>query len=113
VTGRELARELRAVLTGQDLCTPSEQAQCEAEHGDWLEWTCPNCNKIKPESIGLRTQKVIYLHRLQSGGYPFQADDLSEEDWQDLGLAAQIEKAQAAKAQHIQTEILTAMVKAR
>ena len=35
--------------------------------------------------------KVVFLRTLQAGGYPFEAEELSLEDWLALGLAAEIE----------------------
>jgi len=45
---------------------------------------------------------VLWLRRLQLGGYPFQADELSLEEWIGLGRAAdllrRLEKLQEMKA---------------
>jgi hypothetical protein len=65
---------------------------CEAQHGEFLEWSCANCPKVRTDNISERAMLIVYLHRLKKGGYPFGANDLEVEDWMDLGLAATIEE---------------------
>ncbi len=80
------------VLT--NACTEAERRKCEAEFGDNLEWTCERCPKKRPEDIHPYTMKILRLRRLIRAGYPFQANDLTVEEWEDLATANEmIEKA--------------------
>jgi len=68
------------------LCTADEQAKCLDEFGEsGLGWACSQCSKKKPEDLSEYTAKLLYISSLQRGGYPFQANDLTLEEWIDLG----------------------------
>jgi hypothetical protein len=68
------------------LCTPAEEIKCLEEVGvDNLQWTCDQCPKKKAASIHPYTVKLLGLLELQKGGYPFVANDLTLEEWVDLG----------------------------
>ena len=69
------------------MCTPKDRAKCTAEIDDeeHLEWTCKNCPKKKPEDLHPYTHKLLRLRRLKLAGYPFGANDLTMEEWFDLG----------------------------
>jgi len=50
-----------------------------------MEWACEKCPKKKPDEISPYTWKIIRLYNLQKAGYPLYADDLTLEEWEDLG----------------------------
>jgi hypothetical protein len=74
------------------VCTQDERAQCELVIED-LEWACKNCPKRRIETISPWVWHLLWLRRLQRGGYPFEANDLSLEEWEDLGLANEVIEA--------------------
>jgi hypothetical protein len=51
-----------------------------------MEWTCANCPKKKETDIGEYTRKMLRINALQQGGYPFDANDLTPDEWIDLGI---------------------------
>jgi hypothetical protein len=60
-----------------------------------LDWACKNCPKRRPDQISLWVWHLLKLRRLQQGGYPFEANDLSLEEWEELGMVNEIiEQAQ-------------------
>jgi len=44
------------------------------------------CKKKKRDPIGHYTGHILTLRRLNLAGYPFKKDDLSYEEWMDLGI---------------------------
>jgi hypothetical protein len=50
-----------------------------------MEWACANCPRRRAGDLHPYTRKLLRLRGLQLGGYPFAADDLSLEEWTDLG----------------------------
>jgi hypothetical protein len=50
-----------------------------------IAWTCKECQKEKASSLHPYTIKLMGLLELQKGGYPFAANDLTLEEWVDLG----------------------------
>lgn len=50
-----------------------------------LQWTCNRCPKKKAASLHPYTTKLLELYELQRGGYPFDKNDLTLEEWIDLG----------------------------
>lgn len=50
-----------------------------------LEWTCANCKKEKYDVISPWTYHLLQIRRLQKAGYPFERNELTIEEWQDLG----------------------------
>ena len=83
--------ELWALASG-NICNPDrELTACREEFGDNVEWACENCPKARLDRLSGRTMKVVFLRTLQAGGYPYEAEELSLEDWLALGLAAEIE----------------------
>lgn len=75
--------DLRALQAG--LCDGSEAEACAEDFEGNLEWACANCPKKRPEHLSPYTHKLLRLRALKAAGYPFKADDLSPEDWLDLG----------------------------
>jgi len=53
--------------------------------GPELEWACDNCPKKKAEDLHPYTIKIFRLRWLRQAGYPFEANDLTVEEWMDLG----------------------------
>jgi hypothetical protein len=75
---------LAAIRKG--LCSPKEAANCLDDYGDdGLEWACANCPKKRFEDMHEYTIKLFNLVALQDGGYPLEKDDLTLEEWVDLG----------------------------
>lgn len=50
-----------------------------------MAWACGNCPRRRASDLHPYTHKLLRLRDLQLGGYPFRADDLSIEEWIDLG----------------------------
>lgn len=71
------------------MCGDDEYEKCSFDFGDNLEWTCAHCKKRRPEAIHYWTTHIIDIRRLQLGGYPFDKNDLTYEEWQDLGIVAE------------------------
>lgn len=70
------------------LCDDTERAACVEEVGEeMLEWQCSNCPKRRWQDLSPYTHKILRLRRLQQAGYPFEANDLELEEWEDLGRA--------------------------
>jgi len=55
------------------------------EFEDLLEWTCRNCPKTRFEDLHPYTRKLADLRMLRVAGYPLRANDLTMEEWLDLG----------------------------
>jgi hypothetical protein len=80
---------------GLNVCSPEEEAKCKAEFGEYLEWSCKNCEKEKVGAYGNTplhpwTSHLLFLRRLQKAGYPFGKNDLSFEEWMHLGLVNEL-----------------------
>jgi hypothetical protein len=50
-----------------------------------MDWACENCPKKRFADLDKYTLKLLNLVALQHGGFPVQADDLTLEEWVDLG----------------------------
>lgn len=80
--------DLQALEKG--LCTQNEKKKCIKEFGTKnLEWACANCSRKKPEDLSSYTIKLLNMRRLQQAGYPLKANDLTLEEWFDLGVVNQ------------------------
>lgn len=79
----KLADDLAALAAG--LCSGADREKCAAEFGDNLEWTCTNCEKKRAADLSPYTIKLLRLRNLRQAGYPLQANDLTLEEWLDLG----------------------------
>ena len=66
------------------------------EFGDNLEWACENCQKMRAEDLDPYTIKLLRIHTLREAGYPFRANDLTYEEWLDLGRLEQCLQTPAA-----------------
>ena len=79
--------DLRAIASG--ICDAKEEAKCENEFGDNLEWTCKKCKKKKAGDLDFYTMKLLRIRGLRMAGYPFKANDLTPEEWEDMGKVEQ------------------------
>ena len=50
-----------------------------------LSWTCAQCEKRKQGDLSTYTIKMFKIRQLKMAGYPFAANDLTLEEWEDLG----------------------------
>ena len=50
-----------------------------------LVWTCEQCEKRKQSDLSGYTIKMFKIRQLKMAGYPFAANDLTLEEWEDLG----------------------------
>lgn len=50
-----------------------------------MEWACANCPRRRASDLHPYTHKLLRLRNLQLGGYPLGQDDLTVEEWIDLG----------------------------
>lgn len=71
------------------LCTPDEEAKCQAEHQEFLDRACANCEKLKPADVHPYTAQLLRLNRLRRAGYPLRADELTLREWDDLALVTE------------------------
>jgi hypothetical protein len=73
------------------LCDAIQEKKCRQECGEELiEWTCSQCEKKRPGELNDYTLKMFKVRQLKKAGYPFTANDLTLEEWEDLG---QVEEA--------------------
>ena len=62
--------------------------------GEWAqEWACGECRTRRPRDLAPYTVKLLRLRQMQTGGYPFRANDLTIEEWIDLGRLADVLRA--------------------
>ena len=54
---------------------------------EMLSWACSQCEKKKEDDLDEYTLKIFRIRHLKMAGYPFRANDLSLEEWEDLGRA--------------------------
>ncbi len=69
-----------------EICDESEKEKCRAEFGENLDWACNNCPKQKGAEIGPYTAKLLMMRSLRLAGYPLKANDLTLDEWLDLGM---------------------------
>jgi hypothetical protein len=51
-----------------------------------LQWACSQCEKKKVKNIHPWVRHLNELHQLIKAGYPFGKNDLSFQEWRDLGI---------------------------
>jgi hypothetical protein len=70
------------------LCAKTDRDKCveEFDDGPALDWNCKNCPKKRAQDLSQWTLHLLRIRRLQTGGYPFRANDLDIETWMDLGV---------------------------
>ena len=72
------------------LCSDEEREKCEEEFGEEnLDWSCQNCPKVRPEDLHPYTLKLFRIRNMRMAGYPLKANDLTLEEWEDLGKIEQ------------------------
>ena len=76
--------DLRALSAG--VCDKEEREKCRVQFGENLDWACANCNKRKEKDLSDYTQKLLRIRTMRIAGYPLKANDLTFEEWMDLGL---------------------------
>lgn len=54
---------------------------------EMLSWACSQCERKKADDLHAYTNNIFRLRQLQKAGYPFAANDLTLEEWEDLGRA--------------------------
>ena len=79
--------DLRALSAG--ICDDRERQKCKNEFGEHLEWACENCPKKSDRDIGDYTAKLLRIRQLRMAGYPLKPNDLTYEEWLDLGRIEQ------------------------
>ncbi len=47
---------------------------------------CSQCEHREPYEPSEWFQHIWFLYRLQVSGYPFKANDLTVEEWMDIGM---------------------------
>lgn len=50
-----------------------------------MSWACSECPKARSSDLHPYTVKLLDLVAMQRGGYPLAANDLTIEEWIDLG----------------------------
>lgn len=50
-----------------------------------MSWACDNCNKKRHSDLHPYTLKLLHVLAMQAGGYQYERNDLSQEEWIDLG----------------------------
>lgn len=71
------------------MCTDDEYAQCKFDYEGNLEWACKHCETKRHEDLHPYTHKLLRIHLLRMGGFPMPADDLTLDEWMDLGRITQ------------------------
>lgn len=73
----------------KEQCTNEKRKRCAKDSGDFFPKvceTCPSNPEVSGQEPSLWFQHIFFLYALQRGGYPFKADDLTIEEWLDIGL---------------------------
>ena len=86
-TGKKLEKDILAIKKG--LCDEKQENICKIENGTNIQWACRNCDKKKAKDIKEYTWRMLEIRLLQKGGYKFHNNDLSLEQWLDLGRIEQ------------------------
>lgn len=58
---------------------------CAKNSGGHLEVMCAQCEHKEPYMPSEWFRHIWYLYRMQVGGYPFGANDLTPDEWMDIG----------------------------
>lgn len=68
------------------LCDAVQEEICRAEYSDdGLAWACGKCEKKKTDGLHFYTVKLLKVRALKLAGYPLRANDLTLDEWIDLG----------------------------
>ena len=69
------------------------------ENGAFATWACRACEEyLRPEAISPWTWHLVLLYQLRQAGYPFDANDLTLEEWLLLGLVQRLLTGEARTA---------------
>lgn len=74
------------------LCDGPGSKDCKEDIGDnpdHREWACDHCPKKRYVDLMDYTQKLLRLRMLRLGGYPFDKNELTYDEWLDLGKLEQ------------------------
>jgi hypothetical protein len=76
----------------RNVCDPTEEARCREEIGseEFISWACSKCDKKKSRELHPWTNHILFLRILMKAGYPFCKNDLSLEEWLDLGMTNEL-----------------------
>lgn len=77
------------------MCNEKERAECKYKFEDNLEWACESCEKQRAGDLHPYTLKLFKLRMLREAGYPFRANDITYDEWIDLGRLEQCLKTPA------------------
>ena len=77
------------------LCGGQDEANCAAEFGDGLAWACRRCPRKRAGDLNPYTLKLLRCWQLQEAGYPIAANDLTLDEWMDLGIVRRMLAAPA------------------
>lgn len=61
---------------------------------DLFAFRCEKCEKKKQSDLDEYTIKIFRIRQLKAAGYPFGANDLTLEEWEDLGQVEETMKWQ-------------------
>ena len=75
--------DLRELSRG--VCEEEEKRKCRIEVGDNLDAVCAKCPKKRQTEISDYTAKLLRVRSMRLAGYPIRANDLTHEEWIDLG----------------------------
>jgi hypothetical protein len=87
-------KDIEGIL-GLNVCDPEKKKQCWiAFKGKPAEFKklCAGCKKKNSGPISPRTAHILKLRLLVLAGYPFEKNDLSFEEWMDLGTVNEMLK---------------------
>ncbi len=71
---------------GLNVCDPEQEERCKKQDGSFWQSSCRRCEKKKIGDVHPWALHLIDLRRLKKAGYPFDKNDLSYDEWMDLGL---------------------------
>ncbi len=88
---KKLLKDVEA-LCSRNVCEKEDEERCREEIGSekFFKWACEKCEKRKSAEIHPWTNHILFLRRLGKAGFPFGKDDLSMNEWLDLGLANEV-----------------------
>ncbi len=70
----------------REACTPQKKKECAKNSGEHLALMCSQCEHREPYEPSEWFNHIWFLYSLQQGGYPFDANDLTIEEWIDIGI---------------------------
>ena len=76
-------------------CTTERKKECIIASGELINLVCSQCSAKEEYEPSAWFNHIWFLYSLQVAGYPFAKDDLTVEEWLDLGiLKAELERLQ-------------------